>query len=47
MVLGTGGWAPVGPFESANSPSGLESPAALFFLLEHPHISAKLFSASP
>lgn len=44
MVLGTGGWAPVGPFESANSPSGLVSPAAL---LEHPHISAKLFSASP
>lgn len=37
----------LGHLESANSPSGLLSPAARFSLLEHPHISAKLFSASP
>lgn len=37
----------LGHLESANSPSGLVSPAAQLSLLEHAHISAEWFSASP
>lgn len=36
-----------GHSEGGNSLLGLVSPAAWFSFLEHPHISAKLFSASP
>lgn len=46
-VLGTGEWVPAQPFGGGEQPPGSVSPAAWDSLLEHLHISAKLFSASP